>query len=175
MRSGNRSKSQALARRLPGPGVAKPERGKHIDSGRIAASVGDGNSNRDIVDIFLGILNLHIEVSAVLEDACVEQFELGLLTIAPRVLLDQLRIRKRLVRVLVQILHIGMSRRGVEIEVILFHVLAVISFGTGQAEQPLFQDGVITVPESQREAEMLMVIAYPSYAVFVPSYALERE
>src|ERR1041385_6970834 len=62
-----------------------------------------------------------------------------------------------------------MGRRAVEIEVILLHVLAMIAFAVGQTEEALFKDGVLPVPQRQREAELLLVIGNPCQAIFSPA------
>jgi hypothetical protein len=42
---------------------------------------------------------------------------------------------------------------AVEIEVVLFDVLAVIPLAVAQPEQPLLEDRIAPVPQRQREAE----------------------
>src|SRR5262249_15041280 len=71
-------------------------------------------------------------------------------------------------RVLVEPLHVGVGRRGVEVEVVFLHVLAVVALDAGEAEQPLLQDRIAAVPEQDREADALFAIADPGEAVFVP-------
>jgi hypothetical protein len=51
-----------------------------------------------------------------------------------------------------------MGRRGVEVEVVFFHVLAVVPLAVRKAEKPLFEDGILAVPQGQRKAEPLLVI-----------------
>ena len=51
-------------------------------------------------------------------------------------------IRKLALRILVQRLQIGMRRRGVEIEIALLDVFAVIALRTGQAEEPLLENRI---------------------------------
>ena len=46
-----------------------------------------------------------------------------------------------------------MRRRAVEIEVVLFDVLAVIAFVAGQAEEPLLEDRVLFIPQREGEAD----------------------
>src|SRR5262249_4114090 len=58
--------------------------------------------------------------------------------------------------------------RRVEVEVVLLHVLAVISLGVGKAEEPLLDDGVAAVPEGEREAEPLVVVGDAREAVLAP-------
>src|SRR5262249_47472963 len=56
----------------------------------------------------------------------------------------------------------------VQVEVVLLHVLPVISLTVGQAEQAFLQNGVPAIPQSNREAELLLVIRDPSQAVLTP-------
>src|SRR5215471_10493949 len=61
-----------------------------------------------------------------------------------------------------------MGRRAIEIEVIFFDVLAMIAFAVGEAEQPLFQNRALAVPECEREAEPLAIVGESGQAVFAP-------
>src|SRR5271165_891081 len=61
-----------------------------------------------------------------------------------------------------------MSRRAVEVEIILLDVLAVIALAVGQAEQPLLQDRVLAVPQGNAKAQPLVVVAEPRQAVLTP-------
>src|SRR4030095_9790665 len=67
------------------------------------------------------------------------------------------------------ILHVGMRRRGVQIEVALLDVLAVVALRPAEAEEPLLQDGIVPVPERPREAEALVVVRDPRDAVLAPA------
>ncbi len=62
-----------------------------------------------------------------------------------------------------------MGRRVVEVEVTLLDVLAVVAFGVGHPEEPLFEKGVASVPQRERDADVLMTIAHPEEAIFVPA------
>ncbi len=62
-----------------------------------------------------------------------------------------------------------MRRRAVEVKVIFLHVFAVIALAVGQSEEPLFENWISAVPESQRKAEMLFGIGDPGDAVFAPA------
>src|SRR5690606_31501359 len=50
----------------------------------------------------------------------------------------------------------------------LLGVLAVVALGAGQPEDPLLEDRVAAVPQRQREAERLPVVAHPGQPVLVP-------
>ena len=72
-------------------------------------------------------------------------------------------------RVLVEILHVRVGRRAVEVEVVLLDVLAVVAFAVGQSEEPLLEDRILPVPQGQREAQALFVIGNAGDAVFAPA------
>ena len=59
--------------------------------------------------------------------------------------------------------------RGVEVEVVLLHVLAVVALVAGQAEQALLQDRIAAVPQGEGEAEALVVVADAEQAVLAPA------
>ena len=62
-----------------------------------------------------------------------------------------------------------MRGRAVEVEVVFLHVLAVIAFVAGQAEDPFFQDGIALVPQSQGETDRLLAVADAGQPVFIPA------
>ena len=62
-----------------------------------------------------------------------------------------------------------MCRRAIDIEIVLFDILAVIAFAIGQAEQPLLQDRVGAIPERQCKAKTLLVIADAGQPVLAPA------
>src|SRR5208283_996920 len=70
--------------------------------------------------------------------------------------------------ILIQVLHVGMCRRAVEVEVIFLDVFAVVSLAVGQAEHAFLQDGVFAVPQGNAEAQQLLRIADTGHAVFAP-------
>ena len=49
-------------------------------------------------------------------------------------------------RILVQILHVRMGRRAVEVKIFFFNVFSMVAFGICKAEETFLQDGVVTVP-----------------------------
>src|SRR5262249_36172406 len=61
------------------------------------------------------------------------------------------------------------GRRSVEVVVDLLHILAVIALTVAEAEQALLQDRVLAVPESEAEAEPLLVVAEAGDAVLAPA------
>ena len=88
------------------------------------------NASMRMHDVFrrrLGVLDDDVEVAVLVEDAGVEQLELGALAAAAAVLLDQPAVGKLRLRVLVEELHVRVRRRVVEVEVVLLDVLAVVA------------------------------------------------
>ena len=61
-----------------------------------------------------------------------------------------------------------MRGRAVEVEVVLLDILAVVRLAVGEPEQALFQDRVALVPQRQRKAEPLLVIAESPEPVLAP-------
>src|SRR5262249_61820234 len=106
----------------------------------------------------LGVVDADVEVAVPVEDAGVEQLVLRSQPAAAAVLLDELGVRERPLRVLVEPLEVAGGRRGVEEVVQLLHVLAVVSLVAGEAVEPLLEDGVVLVPQRERETEPALAI-----------------
>ena len=62
-----------------------------------------------------------------------------------------------------------MRRRAIEVEVVFLHVLAVIALAVREAEESLLQDGILPIPEGQREAQTLFVVGNAGDAVLAPA------
>src|SRR5262249_51557312 len=154
---------------LPRPQIAEPERRQEMYFGRLRAAVMNNDLDQDIFRRFLGILDEDVEVPVVVEDSRVEQLVFRLVPPALPACLDEIGIGIGLLRILVEILHVRVRRSTVEVEVVLFYVLAVVALAVGESEQPLLQDRVFPVPEGQRETEPLVVVGNPRQAVFPPA------
>jgi hypothetical protein len=153
----------------PRPRVAKPQRGKEVDRRRFGTAVVHRDLDQDVLGGRFGVLHKHVEVAIVVEHAGVEELVFQLIARPPSVRLYQIQIRERVLRVLVEILHVRVSGSAIEIEVVLLDVLAVIAFRVGEAEQPLLQNWIALVPEREREAQPLLVVAQSGDAVFAPA------
>ena len=117
----------------------------------------------------LRIFHEHIKIAIAAEDAGVHQLKLKIPLSPSSVLFHQPGVREFLLWIPVEILHVGMRRRGIEVGVIFLHVLAVISLFSGEPEKAFFQDGVAAVPQRQRKAKVLMAVADAGDAVFAPA------
>src|SRR5207249_6973177 len=81
----------------------------------------------------------------------------------------QIAVRERGLRVLVEVLHVRVRRRRVEVEVVLLDVLAVVALAAGQPEQALLEDRVAPVPQRQREAQPAVIVGDSGDAVLAPA------
>ena len=77
-RARSRLRPVALAGAAPRPGVAEPERRQQVQRRRLGPAVGDGDADQDVVGRRLRVLGEDVEVAVVVEDAGVDQLELGL-------------------------------------------------------------------------------------------------
>jgi hypothetical protein len=62
-----------------------------------------------------------------------------------------------------------MRRRGIQIPPVVLDILAVVAFVTGEAKRPFLQDRVATVPERERQAQELVLVADAAEAVLTPA------
>jgi hypothetical protein len=142
---------------------------EHVQLRRFGTTIDDANAKQHVVRLALGVLDEHVEVAVVIENPRVAQLELRLRPASPAIALDELRIRERALRILVEELQVRVRRRRVEVVVLLLHVLAVVALGVRQSEQALLQYRVTPVPERERQADTLVVIAQTREAVFPPA------
>src|SRR6185437_7741415 len=111
----------------------------------------------------------YVEIPAIGENAGIEQLILELMPVALAIGRHELGIGIGLLWIFVEIAHVGMCRRIVEVEVVLLHILAVIAFGIGETEQALLEDRVLAVPQSDGEAEELAVVGDAGNAILAPA------
>src|SRR6266849_4827868 len=102
-------------------------------------------------------------------DTGVEHLVLRIEPGAPGVAFDEVAVGEGGLRVEVAPPHPRMGGRRVEEEPVLLGILAVVSLRAGEAEHALLHDGVGAVPEGEREAEELVVVADAGHAVLVPA------
>ena len=131
--------------------------------------IGRRDSHQDVVRTGFGVLHVDVEVSVVLEHARVEEFILHVVAVAPAVRLHQVGVGKGRLRILVQVLHVRVGRRAVEVEVVLLHILTMVPFAVGQSKQPLLEDRILAVPEGQGKADLLLVVGDAGQTVFPPA------
>src|SRR5581483_8555149 len=143
----------------PGPGVAEPEGREETQGGGLGSAIVDGNADEDVFGALLGVLDEDVEVAVVREGAGVEQLVLEILAGAAAGGLDEIAVGELALGVLVQVLHVRVGRRAIEIKVVFLAVLAVVPLAVGKAVEALLEDGIALVPQGQGEAEQLAVVA----------------
>ena len=62
-----------------------------------------------------------------------------------------------------------MGASVVKVIVEFLYVFAVVSFRIGQAEEPLLENRVLSIPESEREAKSTGAVAEAEKPVFAPA------
>src|SRR5262245_29397041 len=155
----------------PRPRVAVPEVRQNMDRRRLRSAIDDFDPAKNVFGIVLGVFDEYVEVPFVAEGVAkrVEQLVLGILSTAAPVLRDEIVVGEFGLRVLVEHPRVGVRGRVVEVEEVLFYVLAVIAFKVGHAEQPLLQNRVATVPQRDAEAEVLLAVAEAGDGIFIPA------
>src|SRR5262252_7044271 len=123
-----------------------------------------------VVNIRLGIFDVDIKVSVVVENTGIDQLELHRRrTTTTCVLVDQPLIRISGLRQLVEHARVSVTGHGIEIIIQLLDVLAVAALSVGQAKQPLLEDRIMPVPQRDREAQQLSVIGKAGNAILAPT------
>ena len=154
--------------RIPGPGVAEPGGGQHVDGLGVRALVGELDGHQQVVRAGLGVVHLGDPVPVAVERAGVQQLVLGLVAVPVGVGVDQVLIRERALRVVVAPPVPGVAGDGVQVPPVLLDVLAVVALRAGQPESPLLQDRVAPVPQRQGQAQPLLDVAEPGQPVLAP-------
>src|SRR5713101_8424058 len=127
------------------------------------------DSNEDVFRGGLGILDDDIKITVFVEDTGIEQLKLRFFFRTTPIFFQQLSIGIGALRIFVKELHVGVGRRAVEVEVIFLHILAVIAFVAGKAEETLLENGIGLVPKCKTKTHELMAVADRRQAVFVPA------
>src|SRR5207245_4618591 len=127
------------------------------------------NTNQDIVRRTLRVLGKNIEVAVLFKNSRVHQLKLRCISSPASVLRDELAIRKLGLRIFVERFQVGSCRRGIQIEIFLLHILAMVAFRAGQTEKPLFENRITAIPESQRKANPALTISDAEQSVLAPA------
>ena len=168
-RSGNLAQVGLWRSGFPRPGISKPQRREQMEPGGLRPAVVDGDPDQDVVRTALGVLEKDVEVPVVVEDAGVDQLVLELLPRPALVRFHQVPVRELPLRVLVEVLHVRVRRRRINVEVILFGILAVVALAVGEPEGALLEDRVALVPQGEGKAEALLVVRDPAEAILAPA------
>ena len=168
-RGGHQRKTRARRIATPRPGVAEPQRGQQVQLRCFGAAVVRGDPDEDVFGSGLGILDEDVEVAVLRKHPRIQQLVFRSLAPAAPILFHQFRIGEGRLRVLIKKPHAGVRRCGVQIEVVLLHILAVVAFVAGQPEQALLENCVAAIPQRQRKADALVAVGDTADAVFAPA------
>src|SRR5690606_7018060 len=111
----------------PAPGVAKAELREQVQGGVVGAAVAGGVAHEQVVGAGLGHGDAHVEVAVVVKGAGVGDLEFGIVQAARGVLRDETAVGVFGLWILVERLHPGVGRGGVEVVVEFLDVLAVVA------------------------------------------------
>ena len=136
---------------------------------RVRSAIYNGHADQNVIRRMLRVFRRHVVVAAFVEHACVHEFKLGLGPAAAAIFLDKLRVRKFRLRIFVEGLEIRMCGRGIEIKILLFHVLAVVALRPGQPEQPFLQNRIAPVPQRQRKAQPAFAVRDAQQSILAPA------
>ena len=153
----------------PVPVVAEPHRRQDVDGVGVRPHVRHADAHRDVGRGRLRVVDVDLPVPVGVEDPRVHQLELGLAAIAGGVLVDQPCVGVLALRVVVAHGQPGMRRGRVAIPPVLLGILAVIALVAVESEEPLLQVRITTVPEADRQADVLPDVAESCDAVLAPS------
>src|SRR5215472_5226890 len=152
-----------------GPNISEPKRRKHIERSLLGSAIENRDSSQDVFRSLLGIFHKHIEIAVVFKDASVYQLVLRVVPGSFSVGFYQVVVWECSLRIFVEIFHVGVRWRAVEIEVVLLDIFAVVAFAVRQAEKAFFQDWVLAIPQGQSKAEILLIVGNTGEPVFAPA------
>ena len=120
--------------------------------------------------VSLGVFHLDVEVAILIEQPGVDQLEFALARAFPVARSRRSATDMGMLPVAAcRASGVSVARNRIEIVIKLLDVFAMVALLIGQAEQPLLQDRVASVPERKREAEQLPVVGEPGDAVLAPA------
>ena len=142
--------------------------------GDVGASVHHRDPHQDVVGAGLRIFDRDVEVAALTEDARIHDLVFGDVAsvafgLAAGILVYEVVVREGSLRIFVEHPHVGVGGGAIEVPPELLHVLAVVALGIGEPEHPLLQDGIAAVPQGERQAPELVIVAEARDAVLAPA------
>src|SRR4030095_12364075 len=90
-------------------------------------TIAHGDLDQDVFSGSFRVFHENVEVAILVKYSGIEQLVLEVRAASLAVRFNQLLIRVGFLRIFVEVLHVGMRGRRIEIEVILLYVLAVVS------------------------------------------------
>jgi hypothetical protein len=105
---------------------------------RLRPSVANRYAHENVIRTDLCVFKKDVEVAIILEDACIDKLILEVFPGTSAICLNKIHIRVLTLGILIEVFHVAVCGRRVEIEVILLNVFAVVSFTIGKTEEAFF-------------------------------------
>ena len=153
---------------VPGPGVAEPGGGQHVEGLGVRTGVGHLHRHEHVQRIGLHVVHVDDPVAVAVEGPGVEQLVLGIELAPAAVLVAELLVREGHLGVVVAPPVPGVAGHAVEVPPVLLDVLPVVSLSTRQPEQAFLEDRVAPVPQRQPQAQPLLDVAESGEPVLPP-------
>src|SRR5271169_1771376 len=113
---------------------------KDVQGSGIRSAVDGLNAHAKILCRRLAVFDKYVEIAVLVENPGVQKFELKSSPSALPVFLQQPLVWVPRLRVFVEVLHVGMGRSAVEVEVVFLGVFAMIAFAGRQTKDWLLQN-----------------------------------
>jgi len=136
----------------PGPHIPEPQGRQQRQRGFLRPGVAGCHPDAHVVGSGLGVIDGDLPVAVVVEHAGVEELVLGVVLGAGGIAGEQIAVGVFHLGIQIAPAHPGMGGRGVQVEPVLLHVLAVASLVAGETERSLLEDRVTAVPERKGQA-----------------------
>ena len=115
----------------PYPRVTVPESRQKVHSTSIGSAITNCDFDENVIRAFFSILRKHVPVSALIKYSAILQLKLRLSDTSGSIFFHKPSIRIFCLWVLVESLHVGVSRGGVKVVVTLLTVFTMVPFSSG--------------------------------------------
>src|SRR6516162_1713255 len=140
-----------------------------MDRSRFGSPVNRRDPHQNVLRIRLRILDEKIEIAAFAKGSGINQLVFGFLFRPASILLNELSVRKCVLRIFVEGFQVGMGWSRIKVVIDLLDVFAVVSLAVRQAEQSLLQNRVFSVPDHEGQTNALMSVAESADPVLAPA------
>src|SRR6516225_7670882 len=130
-----------------------------MDRSRLGSPVDCRDPHQNVLRIRLRIFDEKIEIAAFAKGSGVNQLVFGFLFSPASIFLDELSVRKCVLRIFIESSQVGMGWSRIKVVIDLFDIFAVVSLAVREAEQPLLQNRVFSIPDHKGQANALMSVA----------------
>lgn len=143
--------------------------GRDLNLRGLRSGIADLDPDAEVKRRRLRVLGEDLPIASLIEDPGVAELVLGVVAAAAGALIDEPLVGKLALGIMVAPGKPGRGRGRIEVPPIVLGVLAVVALGSGQPEHALLEDGVLSVPKGQREAQVLIPVADSGESVIAPA------